>query len=183
MKEKKRSKKSIIIAIVFLVIVIGAFASRGDEDKPKKVADSNSAKTESSKPKNEIFNVGDTIELKNFKVTINNVYKVESDNQYMKPKEGNQFLAVDCTLENISDKDQAVSSMMMFKVVDADGRKCEYSLSGQTVAKAGQLDGTIGAGRKLTGVYVVEVEEGKTGLELEFDSSFIKGEKIVVKLN
>ena len=47
----------------------------------------------------------------------------------------------------------------------------------------GQLDGTIGVGRKLSGVYVVEVEEGKTGLELEFDSSFISGQKIVVKLN
>ncbi|WP_084485336.1 DUF4352 domain-containing protein [Clostridium bornimense] len=50
---------------------------------------------------------------------INNVYKVESDNQFAQPKEGNQFLAVYCTLENISDKDQVVSSIMMFKVVDS----------------------------------------------------------------
>lgn len=56
-------------------------------------------------------------------------------------------------------------------------------MTGQTAANAGQLDGTIGAGRKLTGVYVVEVEEGKTGLELEFDSSFIRGQKLVIKLN
>lgn len=180
MKEKKSKGKGCIIAIVAIIIIVGILATTGNkDDKPKKVNDS----TETTENKQEVFNVGDTIELKDLKVTINSVYKVESDNQFSQPKEGNQFLAVDCTLENISDKDQAVSSIMMFKVVDSDGRKCEYSLTGQTAANAGQLDGTIGAGRKLTGVYVVEVEEGKTGLELEFDSSFIGSQKIVVKLN
>ena len=71
----------------------------------------------------------------------------------------------------------------MFKVVDKDGRAIEYSIMGQTAAKAGQMDGTVGAGRKLTGVYVVEVPKGATGLELEFDSSFLSSGQVVVKLN
>ncbi len=37
---------------------------------------------------------------------------------------------------------------MMFKVVDKDGRQCEYSITGLSAAKAGQMDGTLGAGRK-----------------------------------
>ena len=165
MKENKKKRKGCIVVIIAIIVIVGAVAtSGGKEGKTKKVSNSTSA----AESKQKVFNVGDTIELKNLKVTINNVYKVESTNEFSKPKEGNQFLAVDCTLENISDKDQAVSSMMMFKVVDGDGRKCKYSL---------------GVGRKLSGVYVVEVEEGKTGLELEFDSSFISGQKIVVKLN
>lgn len=180
MKEKKAKGKGCLIAIVTIIIIVGILATTGGKDNnPKKVNNS----TEATENKQEVFNVGDTIELKDFKVTINNVYKVESDNEFYQPEEGNQFLAVDCTLENISDKDQTVSSMIMFKVVDSEGRKCKYSLTGQTAANAGQLDGTIGAGRKLTGVYVVEVEEGKTGLELEFDSSFIRGQKLVIKLN
>ena len=180
MKENKKKRKGWIVVIIAIIVIVGAVAtSGGKEGKTKKVSNSTSA----AESKQKVFNVGDTIELKNLKVTINNVYKVESTNEFSKPKEGNQFLAVDCTLENISDKDQAVSSIMMFKVVDGDGIKCKYSLTGQTAANAGQLDGTIGVGRKLSGVYVVEVEEGKTGLELEFDLSFISGQKIVVKLN
>ena len=46
----------------------------------------------------------------------------------------------------------------------------------------GQLDGTIGAGRKISGEYVVEVPTGATGLELQFDSSLI-GNQIIVTLN
>ena len=100
MKEKKQKGKGRIIAIVVIIIVACILITSGNKnDKPKKVNDSTGV---TASKEQDVFNVGDTIELKNFKVTINNVYKVESDNQYMQPKEGNQFLAVDCTLENIS---------------------------------------------------------------------------------
>ncbi|MDU1419404.1 MAG: DUF4352 domain-containing protein [Clostridium botulinum] len=54
-------------------------------------------------------------------------------------------MAVDCTVENISKEEKAISSVAMFKVVDKDGRACEYSVTGLTSAKAGPMDGTIGA--------------------------------------
>lgn len=128
------------------------------------------------------FKVGDVVQLKDFKVTVNKVYNVKGD-EFTKPKDGNEFIAVDCTVENISDKEQTISSIMMFKVVDKDGRACEYSATGQVAAKAGQMDGTVGVGRKLTGVYVVEVPKGQTGLELEFNSSLFTGGQVIVKLN
>lgn len=179
---------------LIIILTIGAIGCSLSSEEPKKVGEpkqnvaanknedknNNSKKDETKGPK--IFNVGDTVELEKFKITVNKVYEVKG-NDFAKPAEGNMFLAVDCTVENISDKPQSISSIMMFKVVDQDGRKCEYSLLGQAAAKAGQLDGEIASGRKLTGVYVVEVPKDKTGLELVFDSSLLSTGQVIVKLN
>lgn len=178
-----------IITVILALVILGGIGSAigGGKDQPSKVGESTST---SSKPaskdtkKNEpkIFKVGDVVQLKNYKITVNKVYNVPGTD-IAKPKDGNEFIAIDCTIENISQEEQAVSSMLMFKVVDKDGRACEYSLMGQTAANAGQLDGKVGAGRKLSGVYVVEVPKGKTGLELQFDSSLLASGQIIVSLN
>ncbi|WPC42986.1 hypothetical protein Q6H37_05805 [Clostridium sp. JS66] len=61
----------------------------------------------------------------------------------------NKHLTIDSReVAKMLKKEHGVSSMIMFKVVDKDGRQCEYSLTGQTAANAGQLDGKLGAGRK-----------------------------------
>lgn len=69
---------------------------------------------------------------------------------------------------------------MMFKIVDKDGRSYDQALF--TDAN-GQLDGTVGSGRKITGEYCVQVPQGQTGLELEFNSSLINNQQIIVSLN
>ncbi|KEH85157.1 hypothetical protein Z965_10500 [Clostridium novyi A str. BKT29909] len=183
-KIKKPFYKKWWFWVIVVIVGIGAIGANGSKDDPKKVGETSAKvadkKTESNKPK--VFKVGDIIELKNLKVTVNKVYNVKG-NEISKPKDGNEFIAVDCTVENISKEEQAVSSLAMFKVVDKDGRACEYSITGQTAANAGQMDGQIAPGRKLTGVYVVEVPKGTKGLELEFDSSLILGGQVIVKLN
>ncbi|MEF9951095.1 MAG: DUF4352 domain-containing protein [Clostridium sp.] len=168
------------LAILFLLVGIGSASSTPEkvgEDKPSTEANK---KPEANKSKS--FNVGDIVKLNDFNFTVNKVYTVKG-NEFTKPKSGNEYIAIDCTVENISSTDQSISSIMMFKVVDKDGRACEYSIMGQTAANAGQLDGTIGAGRKLTGVYVVEVPKGQTGLEMEFNGSLFSGGQIIVNLN
>lgn len=182
-------KHKIITIILALAILGGIGSAIGDKkDQPTKVAETTSTNSkpatqnESKKNETKAFKVGDVVQLKDFKITVNKVYAVNG-NDFAKPKDGNEFIAIDCTVENISKEEKPISSMVMFKVVDKDGRACEYSLTGQTAANAGQLDGTVGAGRKLTGVYVVEVPKGKTGLELEFDSSLLAGGQVIITLN
>ncbi|UZQ50619.1 DUF4352 domain-containing protein [Clostridium kluyveri] len=175
---------SIIIILVILGGIGSALSGNDKKDTAVKTSTNDTAKTkqETTQNKTETFKVGDVVQLKDYKITVNKVYTVEG-NDFAKPKDGNEFLAIDCTVENISKEEQNLSSLVMFKVVDKDGRACEYSLTGQTAANAGQLDGTIGVGRKITGVYVVEVPQGQTGLELEFDSSFLTGGQVIVTLN
>ncbi|WP_207733524.1 DUF4352 domain-containing protein [Romboutsia sp. 1001285H_161024_C4] len=162
---------------VLVVIIIAAIAGSGS-NKPKLVSEDKPIVTKEEKSnKEEVFNIGDTIELDKFKITVNEV-KTTNGSDFIKPQEGNEFLYVDATVENISDKEQTVSSVLMFKVVDKDGRAMKQTI----VENAnGQLDGTIGPGRKITGEYVVEVPKDATGLELQFDSS-LAGNQVVVKL-
>ncbi|MDB8804738.1 DUF4352 domain-containing protein [Romboutsia sp. 1001216sp1] len=162
---------------VLVVIIIAAIAGSGS-NKPKLVSEDKPIVTKEEKSnKEEVFNIGDTIELDKFKITVNEV-KTTNGSDFIKPQEGNEFLYVDATVENISDKEQTVSSVLMFKVVDKDGRAMKQTI----VENAnGQLDGTIGPGRKMTGEYVVEVPKDATGLELQFDSS-LAGNQVVVEL-
>ncbi|EJP6471726.1 DUF4352 domain-containing protein [Clostridium sp. L74] len=182
-KIKKPFYKKIWFWAIVVIVVIGGIATGGKDD-PKKVGQTN-AKVEEKKEETEktkTFKVGDVVELKDLKVTVNKVYNVAGD-EFNKPKDGNEYIAADITLENTGKEEKAVSSIMMFKIVDKDGRQCEYSITGLAAAKAGQMDGTLGAGRKMTGAYVVEVPKGTTGLELEFDSSLLLGGQVIVKLN
>ena len=162
---------------VLVVIIIAAIGGSGS-NKPKLVSEDKPIVTKEEKSnKEEVFNIGDTIELDKFKITVNEI-KTTNGSDFIKPQEGNEFLYVDATVENISDKEQTVSSVLMFKVVDKDGRAMKQTI----VENAnGQLDGTIGPGRKMTGEYVVEVPKDATGLELQFDSS-LAGNQVVVKL-
>ncbi|CAM3067453.1 MULTISPECIES: DUF4352 domain-containing protein [Clostridium] len=192
MKNKKVKKpfyKKWWFWILIFIVGIGIGAGAGAIiDEPEKVGQTSakvqdkSTETSTETNKSKVFKIGDVVKLKDFKVTVNKLYKVKGD-ELSQPQPGNEFIAVDCSVENISNEQQAVSSVMMFKVVDKDGRECEESIGGLTAAKAGQMDGEIGPGRKITGVYVVEVPKGTTGLELEFNGSLLLGGQVIVKLN
>ncbi|HDK7169365.1 TPA: DUF4352 domain-containing protein [Clostridium botulinum] len=192
MKNKKVKKpfyKKWWFWILIFIVGIGIGAGAGSIiDEPEKVGQTSakvqdkSTETSTETNKSKVFKIGDVVKLKDFKVTVNKLYKVKGD-ELSQPQPGNEFIAVDCSVENISNEQQAVSSVMMFKVVDKDGRECEESIGGLTAAKAGQMDGEIGPGRKITGVYVVEVPKGTTGLELEFNGSLLLGGQVIVKLN
>ncbi|AUM96043.1 TPA: DUF4352 domain-containing protein [Clostridium botulinum] len=192
MKNKKVKKpfyKKWWFWILIFIVGIGIGAGAGAIiDEPQKVGQTSakvqdkSTETSTETNKSKVFKIGDVVKLKDFKVTVNKLYKVKGD-ELSQPQPGNEFIAVDCSVENISNEQQAVSSVMMFKVVDKDGRECEESIGGLTAAKAGQMDGEIGPGRKITGVYVVEVPKGTTGLELEFNGSLLLGGQVIVKLN
>ena len=168
--------KKILSIIITGILISSVFVGCGNE-KPQKVdAQKQEQKQEN---KTETFKIGDTVKTKNFNITVN---KVDTSNggDFIKPKDGKEFLKVDITVENISDQSQSVSSVMMFKVVDKDGRSYDQAF---TENQNGQLDGEVGAGRKMTGEYIVEMPKGATGLQLEFDSSLLTGGQVIVDLN
>ncbi|SQI03876.1 DUF4352 domain-containing protein [Clostridium perfringens] len=169
-------KKGLVV-LLSAIVISSAFIGCGS-DAPKKIEDQKQEQQE-QQSKVETFKVGDTIQTKDFKITINSVEK-ENGGEFVKPKDGNEFLKLDITIENISKEAQSISSVIMFKVVDKDGRAYNQAF---TENQNGQLDGEVGPGRKMTGEYVVEVPKGATGLQLEFDSSLLTGGQVIVDLN
>lgn len=170
-------KKGLVV-LLSAIVISSAFIGCGS-DAPKKVEDQKQEQQEQQENKVETFKIGDTIQTKDFKITVNKVETSEGG-EFVKPKDGNEFIKVDITIENTSKEEQNVSSMIMFKVVDKDGRSYNQAI---VEDQNGQLDGKVGPGRKLTGEYVVEVPKGATGLQLEFDSSLLTGGQVIVDLN
>lgn len=175
----------VLVVIVVLGVVGGAMG--GNDDKPKKVDSTTQTenKTDNKEEEKEesngpqIFNIVDVIEADDYKITVNGVRSATVDSTgYYKPKDGYEFFLVNITLENISDEDKTVSSIMMFKVVDQNGVSYDMTIFPDA---QGSLDGTVAPTRKMTGEYCVEVPQGTTGLELEFEDIFSK--QVIVKLN
>lgn len=173
-----------ILTVLIVLIILGAIGGAAGSNSPKKVGENKSATTSTqkseSKPKTQTFKIGDVVQLKDYKVTVNKV-RTGNGAEGMEPEQGKQYFYVDCTIENTSDKEKDISSVLMFKVQDSDGRSCDQSIPGD---QNGQLDGKVSPGQKLSGEYVVKIPQGKTGLRLVFDSSVLSTDgQVIVNLN
>ena len=170
-KEKKKKKRHPILGTIILVIgvfmIIGAI---GGSDEPKKVesAGPGSSVVETTEPS--VFTVGDTLEFGNILVTLNDVTE-STGYQFFKPTDGNVFVTCEFTIENNSDSDIAVSSMMSFECYFDD-----YSANINLGAMTGdqtkkQLDGTVAPGKKINGIVGYEAAKDWKNMEIRFRSS------------
>lgn len=190
--------KFIIIGIV-AIIVIAALLSGGDDDtEPKKItnneesdntnntdntnkADNNSSQTtvtETPDQDNTTFAVGETAQLNNINVTLLSVNESKGSD-YNKPSEGKVFVLAEFEIENNSDKEISVSSIMSFEAY-CDGYSTSPNLS--ALLEKGdkdQLDGTVAAGKKMKGAIGYEVPTGWSELEIHFTPDVWTGKKIV----
>lgn len=165
------------------VIIIGIAAASGRNNKPSEKTNTynsgtKTAITASGTEKSKIYKIGEAVKLKNYIITVNGIRKSDG-NEYNKPHEGYEYFYVNCTLENISEDTQTISSLAMFQLESNNGIEYEQSL---TVNGDGQLDGNLSAGHKMTGEFVAEVPKGQMELNFIFDSCN-SGEKVIYRLN
>lgn len=175
-KPKKPFYKRWWFIVIVVIIIIAAIGGGGEEDTPK-VADSKVPETQEDKAKEvsvepsesvqEFFNLGDTVETKKVKAIITSIEK-SNGNQFNNPADGNEFVLIDLEIENISDSEMAVSSLLSFDAY-VDDVTINESISAQ-IAKEGTntLDGTVAAGKKMKGTLGYEVPTGWTQIEIHF---------------
>lgn len=182
-KKQGGKLKWIIIAIVVIAIIGAAVGGNDDEKEVKKVSNTSSdTKAASSdtkedtkaEEKSNIFNVGDVAETKNFKITYEAATPYTCDNEFMQPKEGYTYWEFKFKFENISDKDQTVSTMMDWECY-ADNNKVDQ----QWIGDNNGLDATLSAGRSAEGTVYFEVPENVQKLELEYDINYWGNDKII----
>lgn len=177
--RKKQSKKIkwIILAIV-VIGIIGAAASGGNENKPKKVADSNSESNNSNEtrqdntknePRKNIFKKGETAEMNNIQVTLTD-YKESSGGEWNRPAEGNVFLMAEFEISNNSDEELTISSVMSFEAY-ADDYALDFSFSALMEKEGNQLDGTVAPEKKLKGWIGWEVPQDYQNVEIHFSDN------------
>lgn len=134
---------------------------------------------EQEKPKVETFKIGDSVKAGNLIFTVNST-RTDEGNEFIKPGEGKTYYIVDVTVENTGDESEVVSSLMMFKLFDADGYNYSVTIGPET---KGSVDGEVAAGRKIRGELVFEIPVESSGLELEIEPSLFSMGKIIVELD
>lgn len=149
--------KKLLITLLALLLVfsfVGCTSANTDNNN------NNNTNTKTS------FGLNETATFSKLKVTANEIQE-SMGSSFLRPDNGNVFVGVKFTVENISDEEQAISSLLLFEAY-ADDVKCNLSISAATAFSEGTLDGSIAAGKKLVGWYAIEVPASWKSIELEF---------------
>ena len=190
--RKKQGPGGCLIAIIVIVVIglIGSCFGSGSNDdvKPVSTTQASVKNTESNETTVEpdtttaasenTFGVGESVEQKNVIVTLNGITE-SNGSTYNKPADGNIFVLADFTIENNSDKELSVSSMLSFDAYQ-DGYSTSMSLSAlMEKGNNEQLDGTIAPGKKMKGVVGYEIPKDYKELEINVQLDIWSSKKIV----
>ena len=104
------------------------------------------------------------------------------DTGFYTPDSGNVFLFCEFAIENKSSKDISISSIMSFEAY-VDDYSTNMSMTGTLAADKGQMDGTVAAGKKMSGVIGYEVPADWKTLEIRFTPDFWSGNDITFIAN
>lgn len=136
--------------------------------------------TQKTENKDETFGLNETAVFPNLKMTAKEI-KLSQGSQFNRPGSGKVFVGVKFMIENISDEDQIISSMLLFDPY-VDGTKEQLSAAAIVAFKKG-LDGTLASGKKMEGYYSLELSKKSKLLELQVQDSFLSGNKAIFKIN
>lgn len=177
--KQKKPVVLIVIAVIFAIGIIGAALGGNSPEKVGNVGTQSNA--DSSELQKTEFFVGDVVSLNDIEVTFVSCTE-SSGKDFYTPDSGNVFLFCEFAIENKSNKDIAVSSLMSFEAY-VDDYSTNLSMSGTLAADKGQMDGTIAAGKKMSGVMGYEVPENWKTLEIRFTPDFWSGKDITFIAN
>lgn len=167
--EKKRSKTLIIVInVVISIFCLGTIINFSGMKY--------SLNTSKNDYKNE-FGIGETAELNDIKVTLSD-YKESEGSVINKPEDGNVFLLAQLNIENNTENDLAISSVLSFNAY-ADDYALDFSLSALIEKDGNQLDGTIPAGKKMKGWIGWEVPKDYQKVEIYFSANVWNDEDFV----
>lgn len=161
--------------VLLMCLVVGAgFAGCGETVTPEKATESTSKSV--APPK--VFAVGEKVRMGDLAITVNSARRSQGG-EFWRPNQGNVFVIVDCTIENLASESAGISSLLMFKL--ADGKGYNYS---PTIAEGtkGSLDGELGAGRMMRGEVAFEVPADVQGLEFIFEPNVFGFGQAIFKL-
>lgn len=156
-----------IISVFLAVILCGSFIGCVPSDEPIKEQATVQSKTEKE---DEVFGLNESAVFKDLKFTATEI-KESKGKDFFEPEADNIFVGIKFEVENVSEEEQTVSTLLLFDAY-CDDIKCEYSLSANCVFD-GTLDGTIAPGKKLVGWYSLEVPADWGNIELNIQSNWL----------
>lgn len=160
--------KKILCLVMCILLTVSLTACFSDDAPGKETKPSNSSE---QKEKNETFRLNETAVFDDLKFTAEELKESKGEG-FFTPESGKVFVGVKFTVENISDEEQSVSSMLLFEGY-VDDVKCDYSFNAACAYTEGTLDGSIAPGKKLVGWYALEVPKNWSSIELSVKSEWL----------
>ncbi|MBQ8928261.1 MAG: DUF4352 domain-containing protein [Oscillospiraceae bacterium] len=152
--------------------------SSADEEKEKTPqpdgdeAPEDSVTQEEADAPQEAYHVGDILKTDALEI----VYKASgyyvSDNEFIQPKEGNQYIFIELYCTNIGDSDQSIDSYSF--TCYADGYSCE-----STYFSDNDLSASLSPGRSASGIVAFEVPQDASDIQIEYELDLWSEEKAV----
>ena len=182
--------KWIVLGIVGF-FVLAAIIGGGSDQDPKKVevaaseatvATDNVETTEETEKATEkateaakdSFGIGDIADFNGVQVRLSSVRISNGDGQFWNPEEGKYFLGLVFDIDNQSSHDIGVSSLNSFEAY-CDDYSLNQDIMGAQVPEwkgIGQLDGSVAAGKKMSGVICYQVPKDFNSFEIRYSPSF-----------
>lgn len=154
---------TIVLLLTFAVFALGS----GDSENTTVTKDSKTQETTSSENKSadkrNVVHVGETLNANEFKITYDSAEKWTSDNQFIQPGDGKQFIRLHFSVVNNTKSDQYVADFECY----ADGVKCEEHYTGDDTL----FFDSISSGRKISGYVYFEVPVNAKEIEVEYEAS------------
>ena len=184
-----RTKKGYIIVGIILAVALAIIMAPGSASKSSVVPDTRkSPSSETSETTNtqnspmqtddpqtntqSVAHVGDTIHDRDLDI----VYVASGDyiesNEYLQPGDGKKYIFIKLAFINTSEKNDRSVSSYSFEAY-ADGYSCDAYYGGDE-----NLSATLSAGRSSMGSIYFEVPADAKEIEIEYETSWITGEKI-----
>lgn len=177
--KKKHPILGAVLVFLGIVMVVAAFGSSSEE--PQKVGDAGDQQavvsSEPQEVKKDEFGVGEKVELNDVAVTLVDISE-NAGADLIKPTDGNVFVVCEFEIENNTDHDIAVSSMMSFEAY-FDDYATNLDIYAMTLSDKTQLDGTIASGKKMKGVVGYQAPSDWQEVELHFTPDFWSTKDIV----
>lgn len=181
--------------LIVVVVIGGIGGAIGGASGSKNTSDASNTKAESSSlgessvvsslaednEPEKMYGLGETAVAKSYKLTVNALNTVESDNQFAQPDDGKEYVEVELILENISDSELAISSVLNCNAYE-DGFAISENLSAGVAAGTDSFNGTVASGKKLKGSLYYELNEGWKELEIDVDIGLSKDDEIKILL-
>lgn len=167
--------------IVIVLIVIGVIGSMGSDSK--KVGSNAGTETSKDQSNNEVYKVGDKIQMGDVILTVNKV-ETSTGGQYQKPSEGNHWVNVNLTIENTGSKQEYITTLGQMFILDKDNNQYQVAVTEKRMENPGSLglDGALVAKAKKTDWVGFEVPTNATGLKLQYNASFFSNKNILADL-
>ncbi len=164
-KVKKNTVLGILLVVIGILIV--AIAMSGGNSGPEKVGEVGAETpnvTQSVAP--DTFGVGDRVELNGVVVTLHGVSESNGDSLFA-PDSGNVFVAFELEIENNTDQEIVVSSLVSFEAY-FDDYAANFDLLAESSFGGNQLDGSVAAGKKMRGIVTYQAPADWSVAEIRY---------------